>query len=382
MKLPEAVQSAAEAKVLAELKPITEKLTRLKATVDAYEALVKQDVERRISNSLLAALGISGEMADPDQALGDVAVDLRRALSEVADLLGGSGLVNRLEPVDPPSPSAPSLVVPPPTPAPPKPPRKANPEDVTRAQRLLAEIEALRPEVKEEKHHRTRLFPLLQAITAECRLLQDRIPMGHDMSERLGKALGVLNGLRIEGGVEEYIKGLAFGSNGDWQSLSFKNRRRVEEYDRDTEKKPAALPGKELKLKTPKPKEADPANIHEWPALPQLRALTKPVLLAGGLVIPQKLKSIKERFGLNVEWHEIDHDNPRASQTLMLRIRAGRVGAVILLEGIMRHSTYKPVVESCHINGVPYAMGDKAGVASLQAAFDELERKFCQDNKS
>ena len=47
--LSEAMQTAAEKKVSAELRPISDKLTRLRATLDAYEVRVREDVERRVS---------------------------------------------------------------------------------------------------------------------------------------------------------------------------------------------------------------------------------------------------------------------------------------------------------------------------------------------
>ena len=130
-------------------------------------------------------------------------------------------------------------------------------------------------------------------------------------------------------------------------------------------------------MKKAKKEEPEPEpSSRQWPHWDHLRKVTKPILLAGGLIIPEKIKSVKERFGIDVDWHEIDHDNPRASNTLIQRIRAGKVGAIILLEGVMRHSTYKPVVEACNNNNVPYAMGDKAGVASLNNAFSDLNRKL------
>ena len=446
MKLPDVVQSAANSKIQAELKPILDRLSRLRATLDAYEGHAKHDVERRVSNSILVALGMSEVAEDP--ALAGVAKELKDALLDVAGFVGlilDTPVVRLVEtppllpappsepvpappsePVPPPSSSAPTSLSLVPAPAPtPKPPRKLNPEDLATAKRLLVEIDDLRPDVKNQ--HRSRLFHLLQAITAEIKILQDRLPLGHDMNERLGKTLAIVNGMRIEGDVDQYIKGLAFGSQGDWHRLAFKSRERVKAYDRDAERSTASPVSKprlhpnatpllvshpstnshatfaDLKIKAlpalpqafplattslpglrrqPKAKSApkpEPIETnHQWPELPHIRGLKKPVLLAGGILIPEKLKSVQERFGLEVEWHEIDHDNPRASQTLMSRVRAGKVGAVILLEGVMRHSTYKPVVEACNINNVPYAMGDKAGIASLQAAFDELERKLCK----
>ena len=425
LKLPEAIQAAAEKKMLAELEPIADKLTRLRATLDAYEVRVREDVERRVSNAILAVLDM--QQADGDDTYAIASKDLREAIVPVAEMVGLPFVFeikdSPPEPPAPPKDEAPSAPPPPvasassaeqpetqrpeksettepaaadsaphvvskesvvpapsstapvshPAPAPVSRLRTVTSEHIATGKRLIAEVEALRHGVKEQ--HPTRLFPLIQAIAAEVRMLQERLPMGHDLTDRLGRTLGALNGIRIEGGVEEYVTGLGFNSRGNWEHLSFANRKLVAKYDRDTAEGPPST-----KTPKPKPQKADEPETngqqHQWPSLPRLRAMTKPILLAGGIRVPEKLKSIQERFGFTVEWHEIDHDNPRASQSLLAKVRAGKVGVVVFLEGVMRHGTWKPTSEACNLLGIPYAMADKAGTASLQQAFDELERKL------
>ena len=384
MNLPDVVQAAVRTKLTTELKPVTDKLARLRATLDAYEVRAKQDAERRVSNAMLAALGEPQVAADP--AYEATRKELQDALTQVGSLVGldappkespSTGPESAPAAPAPPSSGQVALVEEaPPVSAPPAPPRKLSQDDVAWAKRLITETETLKAEIKDQ--HPTRLFPLLQAITAEIRLVLERLPEDHFFHERLGTLIPLIGALKAEGGVEEYIRGLAFGSTGDWQRLSYKNRRKVEGYDRDVaeaERRRTPVRG-EGKGKKAGPEAEKNGQQHQWPDFPRLHKLTKPILFAGGLIIPEKIKNVHERWGLDVEWHEIDHDNPRASQSLVARIRAGKIGAVVLLEGVMRHSTFKPMVEACNNMNVPFAMGDKAGIASLQAAFSELERKL------
>lgn len=393
MKLPDVVQAAAQSKLRTEMQPISDKLTRLRATLDAYEVRVEQDAERRVSNALLAALG---EPQAPEDPTFEVArKELHDAIVQVLALVATAAgqpppTPQRTEPEPPPvAPPAPPIVAHAPEqvrlePPPSKPPtqpvsrppaRLLKQTDIAAAKRLIAEIESLRAE---KKDHPTRLSPLLQALVAEVRLLLDKLPEDNYLHERLSSLIPVLGAIKEEGGVKEYIKGLARDAHGDWERISHRSRQRVAQFDADaaaSERQPESrAESKPPKKPTGPPEPA--SNGHHWPELPRLRCLTKPILLAGGILIPEKLTNVKERFGLDIEWHEIDHDNPRASQALMSRVRAGKVGALILLEGVMRHSTYKPVVEACNNMHVPYAMGDKAGIASLQSAFDDLERKL------
>jgi len=390
MKL-DAVQSAMQAKLEVEMKPVTDQLSRLRAALDAYEAVLRQDVERRVNNTILVALG-----QDPLPEL----EDLKRAQSFLLEAMSGmSGTIDPAPVVSPSAPvpevspvSPPKEVAPKPEPLQPKPAeptfaalltqgaqlsatrrqlRRIAPEDVTDAKRLLAEIEGLRKTFKTQ--HVSRLSPLLQAIAAETRILLERIPQDHHYAEKLQEIIPTVGRLKHEGGVQDFIKGLAFGSSGSWPSIAAMSRRKVQQFDKDAETPPTST-------KKPPPsakKVAEASNAqHSWPELPFLRKLEKPILLAGGMYIPEKITSIYERFGLNVEWHAIDHNNPKAQGPLITRIRSQKLGAVILLEGFMRHDAFKPIAEACSTSFVPMAYGDKAGVASLASAFDELEKKL------
>jgi hypothetical protein len=419
--LPANLQQAVDAKIQAELKPVAEKLLRLQKAIDGFSLVSKADAERRVSNAVLIALGQDAVQEDP--RLQTVQKELREALTIVGELVSLPFVDARKEvPPEPPPPTLqphPALVehakdeafwdeltkpeVPPvPTPVPalrttmvenvpdstpskPAPsqpvvtqrrPKPTSEDDIAKARRLIAEVEALKLDIANQ--HPTRLEPLLHAMIAEVRMLMARIGPDQDYYlQKVTSLISLINALKNEGHVEGFIRGLAFGSTGDWERLSFKSRQKVTKYDNDVSRSEhsTGYAGKgKNKDKAPKPEDAPPS--HKWPELPLLHALDKPILLAGGIVVPEKIKSIQERFGLNLEWHEIDHNNPRASQTLVSRIRSGKVGAIILLEGVMRHSTFRPVTEACTNNKVPYAMGDKAGIASLHAAFAELERQF------
>ena len=102
----------------------------------------------------------------------------------------------------------------------------------------------------------------------------------------------------------------------------------------------------------------------------------KIIVLVGGLCKQQKLDSIEERFGFEVEWHEIDNDSPNDVDSIVRRIRAGRVGAVILLKGLMGHRTSKNVIAACHTCNVPLVTGGRAGTGDIEQALHELERKI------
>jgi hypothetical protein len=102
------------------------------------------------------------------------------------------------------------------------------------------------------------------------------------------------------------------------------------------------------------------------------------LVIAGGLRKEQKLQIIRQRFGVDVEWHEIDSDSQRDVEAIVNRIRSGRVGAVILLTGLMAHKVRDKIVQTCSQYNVPHTTADKGGTGSIEQAFNDLERRLAR----
>jgi hypothetical protein len=83
---------------------------------------------------------------------------------------------------------------------------------------------------------------------------------------------------------------------------------------------------------------------------------------------------VRERHGIRVEWEAMQGANARATDHFIARIRRGRIGAVVVLEGLFGHAQVGAIVDACKQSGVPFAYGDTAGKASLRGALLELER--------
>ena len=152
-------------------------------------------------------------------------------------------------------------------------------------------------------------------------------------------------------------------------------RKRVSKFDEDTTA-PLSQPkgnGKKTNGKAPGEK-----ITYQWPEMPLLRAKIedgKALLLVGGFKREEKLRVVKERFGLEVEWYETDPVCPRMSEDAVNRVKGGKVAAVVLLNGFMMHKDFKRVSDACENLGVPCTLGERGGVGSLDTAFSEIERQ-------
>ena len=112
-----------------------------------------------------------------------------------------------------------------------------------------------------------------------------------------------------------------------------------------------------------------------------LRGLTlqmgqRGLVITGGLRKEAKLSAIRQRFGVAVEWHEIDSDAQRDVEAIVNRIRSGRVGAVVILNGLMAHKVWNKIVVACSQHNVPHATAGTGGTAAIEQAFNELERRL------
>ena len=219
-------------------------------------------------------------------------------------------------------------------------------------------------------HPIPRLSPLLQAYAAEIRYWQAVVTPGSELHWQLGQLIRMLGAIRNDANVKEFIRGLSLNHQDDWLCLSRDGYARVAKFDRDAElpldKKPPS--GRDLKP------EKEARNF-TWPALPRIRALVKhkPLVFIGGLPVPNKIASVAERFGFEVEWLEVYRDT--GAQTAITRVRTNNIGAVILLEKFLGHTTSNTIVAACRELGIPWAFGGNAGIATLERAFDQIESK-------
>jgi hypothetical protein len=132
----------------------------------------------------------------------------------------------------------------------------------------------------------------------------------------------------------------------------------------------------------PQPQQAEkPAEVVKPPAPPspypklQKAFSLKGIVMVGGFKVPGKLESIVANYGIQLDWVVFEKGSPRIIDSIEARIKNGKVGAVIILEGLMTHKDFRKISAACKVKGVPYAMGDKGGNGALGKAFQHLESK-------
>ena len=221
-----------------------------------------------------------------------------------------------------------------------------------------------------------RLFSVLQAMTAEVRYWQEHIPSSSHLHWQLGQCVKMLAAIKYDSGIQEFVRGLALGQTGDWLRIARDANNAVWKFDQDVAKalKKAATPVSSKSPKTPKVEVVDDRTF-SWPELTALRDCTKtrPLVLVGGIAVPNKITSIHERFGFEVEWVEVYRN--KGDGASVARVSNGTVGAVIILEKFLGHKTSDKIVEVCKAQGIPWAYGGNAGLATLQRAMEQINNR-------
>ncbi len=361
-----------ERKVAERFAPTATALGRLRQALDDWEQYEREHIGHEMLRGVRLALGEEPPLDLP--ATTEFAEELRGALAQVGVLLDPTNAT-----IPAPAPSAVSVA---PSAPPPDKRRPATPADLEEGARLMGEIQSIGREWKDQ--HPSRLAPLLQAIAAESRGLIDRLPRDDDMADRLGRSMSIISRVRRDAQVSRFIYGLTYeGQERDWHKLAHGCRRAVKNFDRDADHSDTALKKKEPAPPQRARKQHDKRGPVSTPLLLNLphlkaRAAEAPIVIAGGMQIPERLESARSRslLGDRLTWHAIDHNNPRAAETLVARVRAGNVGALILIEGFMRHDTFKPLSDAATSASVPYAYAGKGGTAGLEEAMMELDRRL------
>lgn len=361
-----AIHAACETQIDNLVAPSKAKLMRVRALLDAFEANLRLRAQNQVMARVHAALG------QPPPSTPDVLDDIEEQLFAELDSLVPDWA--EAKPVVSPQPTQRETVpvsvvriIPPKTHTTPEP----TAEDIATAKALISEIER----TDYSAGHPLRMAPLMQAHAAEIRCALLRIPERHPVGWQLTQLVSRLARAKTDANIQPFIRGLSRNNRPtDWARLALESRKQVARFDVDAEtSNTAPAPAKKTKKAA---KEDDRQTIFNWPSLPNLRErLTKgPLIFAGGVAVPNKLSSIQTRFGIAAEWHPIEDSSPRAVSSLVEKIRKGKVGAVVLLTGLLGHDAWRSIFEACKASGVPCAAGDKGGLGDVQMALDGLEK--------
>jgi len=340
----------------------------LQTSLAAYSGAIQKQAEEKALAAMLQAVG---ETAPALTDLTPVQSKLRTSLMALLEIVGGVPFV--LEVVPEPAPSgiqAPSNETN--VEAEEEAPDSSEDFDPEDIRALLTKIEALSHQ-QWKQYPAPRLMHMIQAYAAEIRHWQDNVPASSHYHWQLGQSVKMLAAIKYDSGVKDFVKGLAHDHTGDWLHLAQEAYARIRKFDADAARPLTPKKGEKSEPKTAKPEPEVPT--HSWPSLPKLRAAIKqkPLVFVGGIPVPNKIESVHDRFGFDVEWVEVYRNKGDASA--VARISNGTVGAVVILEKFLGHRTSEKLVEVCKVKGIPWAYGGNAGTATLQRALEMLDGK-------
>jgi hypothetical protein len=118
-----------------------------------------------------------------------------------------------------------------------------------------------------------------------------------------------------------------------------------------------------------------PTESSDWPRL-VTRTRSAPLVVVGGVAKPEKLAELPATLRGATEWIDTTRQGTHAIGNLERRIRDGRVGAVIVLEGLVSHRHSEPILGAARLADVPHARAGKGGRMALRRAVSELERSL------
>lgn len=227
----------------------------------------------------------------------------------------------------------------------------------------------------------------IEEFAARARHLQE-VHAGRSVDEdAIGRIIRKLTALVGERGLSG-IYGLSRSHSADWATLAQEAGRKRERIAAGASARAASSLTQRLRipdaLRTQVAKEGSDESEDEDEEtgleLPRLRAASRDgaVVIVGGGVRNEKLERVRRMTEIQIEWVPVEHGGTHAVDVLERRIRDGRLCGLIVLQDLMGHKHYEPLVQAARQKGLACAYGGKAGKASLEKALRELESLLTQ----
>jgi hypothetical protein len=222
-------------------------------------------------------------------------------------------------------------------------------------------------------------------FAARARLRQEQgLSPSHDLEGRIIRRLTALASTRI---LPRPVFGLSRSHKGDWAAIA--RRVRDEREGRScVVERPSVLTHR-LSIPSvlevagpgdaPEPVDEERGEIDKPLSLPKLQqaASNADVVMVGGLVKREKLDRVRLRTGIEVEWIGLSAGKSASTvAALAKRIREHRLAALVILNGLMQHKEYEPLIAAARDVSLPVVYADKAGKGTLVKAFVELEERI------
>ena len=218
-----------------------------------------------------------------------------------------------------------------------------------------------------------RLGLLVQALVAECRHLLSQIPDQDPCAKALFDSIRHLGYIKRAAVDQGFCQGLSMSHQADWQAVATAARTRLARYDVDAMQAiaaPSAAKHKKAKP-SPEPKAPDEAPTIVLPKLTAAITDSRSLVMLGGIPVSDKVLLIRRKFGVELEWLDIDGTNRITA--VCERIRAGRYVGVIVLEKLIGHKAFGPLRDACAAANMPFAYGDRGGTANVEKALLSIE---------
>ncbi len=83
-----------------------------------------------------------------------------------------------------------------------------------------------------------------------------------------------------------------------------------------------------------------------------------------------------------LEWIDTTRQGTHAIGNLAQRVKAGRVGALVLMEGLVGHRHSDPITHAAREANIPFEYAGKGGRTALARAFISVNHKAAADEEN
>ena len=215
----------------------------------------------------------------------------------------------------------------------------------------------------------------LQVLTAKACMLQEWVPTDGEHARLLDTIIRGITRVQRER-KPGFVHGLKRSDKYDWPQLLRAAERDLAKFERDAE---LGLPELSPPRTPAAPKGASSERAGEpnaeFEALRCHLEQVGPLALVGGVRCPDKALYIRSILGIVPEWVATADGKRGDIRALAQRIRAGKVGAVVIFIGLLGHGQVDEIRAACSEGNTLLAQIDRPGQAQLEGAVRELVGK-------
>ena len=124
------------------------------------------------------------------------------------------------------------------------------------------------------------------------------------------------------------------------------------------------------------PKVEESADLARFPHILRLVQKHGKLPIVGGLEVKERVRALKDSYGIEAEWYEVEKKSPRQVDSIVARVSSGKMPALVLLDHFLSSNSAKMLMKACDQARVDYVTAGRGGSGAIVLSLMVLEGRL------